>query len=173
MKYSPSEIDSILGTIEIIVDTREQNTAALRKRIAGFGCPAVRQKLDFGDYSFTYTLPDGTVLNGQNIAVVERKMDLDELAACFTKSRARYQREFERAAAAGTKVHTIIERASYEKIYNKKYISKLNPKSLMASYLSWADRYNIQLHFCEPETTPKLIHDIMHYALREHLLNQE
>ena len=173
MKYSPSEIDSILSTINIIVDTREQNTAALKRRIAGFGCPAVRQKLDFGDYSFTFTLPDGTVQNGQNIAVVERKMDLDELASCFTKSRARYKREFERATAAGTKVHTIIERASYEKIYGKRYISRLNPKSFIASYLSWAGRYNIQLHFCEPETTPALIHDIMHYSLREYLLNLE
>jgi len=27
MKYHPSEIDGILSTMEIIVDTREQNTA--------------------------------------------------------------------------------------------------------------------------------------------------
>lgn len=173
MKYSPSEIDTILSTMEIIVDTREQNTAALRRRMAGFGCPAIRRKLDFGDYSVQFTLPDGTAVNGQNIAVVERKMSLDELANCFTSGRKRYQREFERAAASGTRIHLIVEGADWEKLYNGKYRSRFLPKSFIASHLSWAERYNIQLHFCKAETTPKLIHDILKYSLREYLLGLE
>lgn len=173
MKYHPSEIDGILSTMVIIVDTREQNTPALRKRMEEFGCPSIRAKLDYGDYSFQYTLPDGTIHSGQSIAVVERKMSLTELASCFTTGRARYAREFERAARAGTQIHTIIENATYEKLYNGTYRSKLNPRSFIRSYLSWANRYGMQLHFCKAETTPKLIHDILYYALREHLINRE
>ena len=173
MKYHPSEIDSILATMEIIVDTREQNTDALKKRMEGFGCPSIRKKLDFGDYSFQFTLPDGTVQSGQGIAVIERKMSLSELASCFTSGRARYRREFERAVQAGTQIHTIIENASYEKLYSGNYRSKLNPRSFIRTYLSWAGRYGMQLHFCKAETTPKLIRDILYYSLREHLLNME
>lgn len=173
MKYSPSEIDAMLAGMQIIVDTREQDTPALRKRIAGFGCPAVRAKLDFGDYSVQFTMPDGTVQNGQNIAVVERKMSLDELANCFTQGRKRYQREFERAKQSGTKIHLIVEGADWEKLYNGKYRSRFLPQSFVASHLSWAQRYGIQLHFCKAETTPKLIHDILKYSLREWLLEQE
>lgn len=173
MRYHPSEIDSILSTIEIIVDTREQNTPALRKRMEGFGCPSIRQKLDYGDYSFQFTLPDGTVQSGQTIAVVERKMSLSELASCFTSGRARYRREFERAMKTGVKVHTIIENASFEKMYGGDYRSKLNPKSFIRSYLSWRNRYKMQIHFCKAETTPRLIRDIMYYSLREYLLNLE
>lgn len=173
MKYQPSEIDNILAGMVIAVDTREQNTAALQRRIEGFGCPSIRQKLDFGDYSFIADLPDGSKLNGQNIAVVERKMSLDELAACFTGGRGRYQREFERARAAGSKVHTIIENATYEKLYSGAYRSKLHPHSFIGSYLSWANRYGMQLHFCHPDTTGRLIKDILYYSLREYLLGDE
>lgn len=173
MKYTPTEIDGILQGMKIIVDTREQNTARLKKRMEGFGCPSIRAKLDYGDYSFLYTLPDGTEYSGQKIAVIERKMSLDELANCFTSGRKRYAREFERAAAAGTQIHTIIENANYEKLYNGSYRSKLNPKSFIASYLSWGNRYGMQLHFCKAETTPKLIRDICYYSLREYLLNLE
>ena len=169
MRYSPGEIDAILASMKIIVDTREQDTPALKRRMAGFGCPAIRQKLDFGDYSMQFTAPDGSVQNGQNIAVVERKMSLDELASCFTAGRKRYQR----AKCSGTKIHLIVEGGDWEKLYNGKYRSRFLPQSFVASHLSWAERYNIQLHFCKAETTPRLVHDILKYALREWLLEQE
>ena len=48
---SPSEIEGELATLTLIVDTREQDTAMLRRRLEATGLPVVREKLDFADYS--------------------------------------------------------------------------------------------------------------------------
>lgn len=98
-------------------------------------------------------------------------MSLDELCTCFTSGRERFKREFERAKVDGARIHLIVENDNYEKLYNHKYRSKLLPQSFIASLLSWSMKYNIQLHFCKAETTGKLISDILHYELREFLLN--
>ena len=45
------EISEALDNLTVLVDTREQDTPRLRKRLADIGYPYKRQKLDFGDYS--------------------------------------------------------------------------------------------------------------------------
>lgn len=162
----------MIDSMVIWVDTREQPTEALQRRMEGFNRPSVRRKLDYGDYSAGYYDPDGEQHNICKIAAIERKMSLDELCSCFTSDRARFQREFERAKADGCRMHLIVENDNYEHLRHGKYRSRLAPKSLIASFLSWSARYNIQLHFCKAETTGWLIGEIMHYELREHLLNQ-
>lgn len=171
-KYTPPQIEKMLDSMKILLDTREQPTEALQRRIEGFNRPFIRTKLDYGDYSAAYRTPDGEDADLSSVAVIERKMSLDELCNCFSQGRGRFQREFERAKADGCRVHLIVEKDNYERLRYGKYRSKLNPQSLMASYLSWSIRYDMQLHFCQPETTGWLIGEIMHYELREHLLNQ-
>lgn len=171
-KYTPVQIEKMLTSLQIVVDTREQDTRQLRERIRGFGVPCVREKLNVGDYGALYTDADGNKQNLHSVAVCERKMSLDELCNCFTKGRKRFEREFERAKADGCRVHLIVENASYEKLLAHKYRSQLSPKSLMASLLSWSARYGMEPHFCQAETTGRLIADILHYELREYLINQ-
>jgi ERCC4-type nuclease len=169
MKYNHFEIDEMLSNMIIIYDTREQDTPALHKRLEGFGCPSERIKLDYGDYSCKTIDPSGEEINLSNVSVVERKMNLDELCNCFTKGRQRFENEFKRAISDNAKVHLLVEEGNYEKMFNGSYRSRLNPDALIASYLAWAERYNIQLHFCHKETTPRLIYKIMYYALKCHL----
>jgi ERCC4-type nuclease len=57
---TPQEVKRALGRLTLIVDTREQDTKAFRKRLDLIGFPHTRQKLDFGDYSATTALDDGT-----------------------------------------------------------------------------------------------------------------
>lgn len=170
--YSPAQIEHALSSIEILVDTREQDTEAFQKRMEGLGRPFVRRKLDYGDYSAQYVDRDGQTASLERVAVIERKMSLDELCNCFTRDRGRFQREFERAKADRCRIHLIVENDNYERMRHGKYRSKLAPRSLVASYLSWSVRYNMQLHFCKAETTGWLTSEIMHYELREHLLSQ-
>ena len=169
---TPKEMENILNTIFLLVDTREQPTERYYKRLDAVGFPYRRQKLDFGDYSCGYLAQDGSEVLLDKELVIERKMNLDEICGNFTKGRDRFAREFERAAKNGAKVHLIVENGNYEKILNGKYRSKLNSNSLLASFLAFADRYDISVHFCKSDTTPVLMNKIFYHHVRNKLMKE-
>lgn len=156
----------------LLVDTREQPTESYYKRLDAVGVPYRRQKLDFGDYSCGYFAQDGSEVLLNNEIVIERKMSIDEICGNFTRGRARFSREFDRALQSKAKVHLIVENGSYEKVINGRYRSRLNSSSLLGSFVAFADRYNISVHFCKPETTPVLINKIFHYHLKNKLTKE-
>ena len=165
----PVEIEQVLQHMTVIVDSREQQTEQAERRYSAFGVPWVRGKLDFGDYSTCLALPDGSRIDFQREVVVERKMSLDELCACFTRERDRFAREFDRAKAAGARVYLLVEGASWELIYNGRYRSRLTPQALTASILAWCSRYDCRIMFCKAETSGRLIHDILYREAKERL----
>lgn len=171
-KYNNFEIDKMLASMVILVDTREQPTERFDRRTEGFNCPFVRKCLPYGDYSAQYTDLDGNVVSVENKISIERKKDLDEVCMCFTKDRARFAREFERAKADGARMYLLIENENWEKALNGKYRSKLNPKALKASLLAWMARYNLHIFYCKEETTGGMIRDILYYELKELLQNE-
>lgn len=169
MKYTNFEIDACLESMELLVDTREQPTPRLKERIDATGMPYIRRKLHVGDYSCQCMLPTGEVLDfSQNVAI-ERKMSLDELCLCFGKERGRFEREFIRAHEIGCHIYLIVESGSWEKAYSGKYRSLLQPQALVASIDAFRARYGMQLDFCKPETTGKLIRSILYRELKEYL----
>lgn len=127
------EIDACLGSMEILVDTREQPSEKAAKRYNAFGCPYSRVTLNYGDYTYNFTKPDGTEIIGQTPVcgdvVIERKMNLEELSGCFCQSRDRFKREFERAKEHNAKVYLLVENATWEKLTTGKYNTKYNPKA--------------------------------------------
>ena len=163
----PAEIEDIMKTFTILIDTREQVTERSKLRYKQFGCPHKRQKLDYGDYSAVLYLPDGKELSLENVAVCERKMNTDELCNCFTHDRERFIKEFERAKEAGAKTYLLLENSSWEIAYAGKYRSQMHPNSLIASMTAWLVRYNCQIIMCKSETSGKLIYDILHREARE------
>lgn len=165
----PSEIDGILKTFKIKIDTREQPTERSKMRYKQFGCQYERQKLNFGDYTAAVTMPDDSELSLANIAVIERKMNADEICGCFTHDRARFSREFERAQEAGAKTYLLLENLTWEIAYSGKYRSQMKPQAFTASMLAWLARYNCQILMCKSETSGKLIHDILYREAKEYL----
>lgn len=166
------EVDSILDSFRVIVDNREQNTPKARKRYKAIGMTE-RATLSFGDYCGNVDIGgkplcdiSGTI---SPVCVVERKMNLDELAMCFTRSRDRFRREFERAKDAGAKVYLLVEDATYEDIIRHRYRSKFASNAFLASLLAWSARYNITPIFCRAETSGELIREILARDLRERL----
>lgn len=133
--------------------------------------PYERKKLDFGDYSAKCTLPQGEEIDFSSEFAIERKMSLDELCACYCRSRQRFQKEFERAKEKNAKLYLLIENASWENVYNSKYRSKMTSKALSASMLAYLARYDCQLIFCKSETSGKLIGDIIYREVKERLEN--
>jgi ERCC4-type nuclease len=169
----PIDIKSTLKTMKIVIDTREQATEQSKRRYADFGVPWERGKLDFGDYSAMFTLPDGSKFDLRKTVAVERKMSLDELCGCYTHDRARFEREFERAKAVNAKIILLIEEASWEKAYNGKYRSQMKPQALVASMLAWLARYDCQIIMCRAELSGHLIKDILYREAKERLTNME
>ena len=163
----PSEIETALESLVVLVDTREQDTPALRARLKRFG-KYERAKLDAGDYSAKVPLPDGAWY--QLPVAIERKMDFGELAQCYCQQRKRFTAEFERAKEAQIKMYLLIEGASWEDAYAGAYPSKMKPQSLVASILAWLARYDCQILFCARRTSGRLIRDILFREAKEALM---
>lgn len=159
--------------MRIIVDTREQPTPQAKTRYAAFGVPFCRRKLDFGDYSAEFTTSSGQTISLEGRIAVERKMGFGEIASNFCHERERFSAEFDRARAAGGKIILVIEGGNWEAAYRGIYRSQMKPASLIASLLTWQARYNTPVFICTPQTTGKLIADILKYEGREYLLRNE
>lgn len=166
----PAIIEEVLTSMTLLVDTREQPTELFNKRIEAVGLPHVRQKLNSGDYSAKVTLPSGEDFSLEDLAVIERKMSLDELAMCLGTERKRFVAEFERSKA---RIYLLVEGGSWEKIYRHQYRSRLNVKAYVASLLAFTARYNATLIFCTKERTGEMIHDILYREMKEHLKEVE
>ena len=162
--WTDRELNEELKKLSIICDTREQDRH-VSEWLEKNKIPTITRKLDTGDYSCQ--------LGEQSFerdVIVERKHNLDEICGNFTVERERFEREFMRAKAYGTKVYLIIENASWSDIFIGNYRSKLNSKSLVGSLLSWMVRFNITVLFCRPEESARIIYGIFYYYAKEKLM---
>jgi len=163
------ELEQILSSMKIIVDTREQNSERAGKRYRSFSVPYLRQKLNYGDYSAQYTDLFGDVHIIK--AAIERKMNLEELSSCFTSQRKRFEAEFERAKQDNARIYLLVEDATWENLINGKYKTKYNSKSFFASITAWMARYDIKIIFCKKEMSGKIIQEILYRELKEEVSN--
>jgi len=162
----------------ILVDTREQDTERARRRYEAFGAPYRRCVLDAGDYSYDAEIAPGKWLCESESRIrprvaIERKMNLDELAVCFTHERNRFEREMQRARSYDCKLFLIIENATWENLLGGRYRSRFNPKAFLASVMAWTLRYDLRLIFCKEESTGRLIREICYRDLKERLEKSE
>lgn len=164
-----TEIQDVLKTMTIVVDTREHQTEGFIQRVIDTGLPYTRRKLDFGDYTCQVTLYKGVVVSFENCVVLERKMSLDELAMCYSSQRDRFVREFERAKAAGAKTYLLIENGSLDGVMKHSYRSQMNPTAFIASIFAFLARYKCQVLFCKPQNTGRIIREIMIREVTERL----
>lgn len=166
------QVDAILGTFRIIVDNREQSTPKARRRYKAFGA-VEHATLSYGDYCGNIDINGKPLLDTSArispACAIERKMSLDELAMCFTRGRARFEREFQRAKDAGAKVYLLVEDATYEDIIKHRYRSKFAATAFLASLLTWSARYNLTVVFCRSESSGDLIREILFREMRERL----
>lgn len=149
----------------IIVDTREQVNGKLVERLTSIGHPYRREALKSADYMVEYQTPEGSTVRLP--VAIERKMSLDELASCLTGQRDRFQRELERLKADGTKTYLLVEKATWEDIYNGKYRSRMAPAAFIGSLIWWAVHYDLRIIFCKVGTSGRLIGDIFKYEVSE------
>lgn len=170
---NPYEVKIGLENLRVVVDTREQETDAFRRRLACVGYRYIRRKLDFGDYSAITTLDNGTEFSLCDKVAIERKMSVGELCQCFGHDRKRFSREFERAKSINAKLYLLVEGANWENVLLGRYHSKMTPQALRASIMAWLARYDCQVIFCKSESTPTLIREILYREMKERLECEE
>lgn len=165
------ELDVAMKSMEIIVDTREKKNSHITTLLDERKCHYKAQKLDYGDYTCTYASGKNNTVSIENIAVIERKANLDELAGNITKGRERFEREFLRAREAGAKVFLMIEGGSYDAIQEHRYRSQLPPKAYLNTLFSWQQKYNITISFVSKKFAGNYIYATLFMALKNYLLH--
>ena len=166
-QINPVEAEECLKQMIYCVDTREQPTQALEKRLEYLE-PYERETLTAGDYTAKTLLPDGTWFYVP--VTIERKMSLSEIAGNFCRERERFRAEFNRARDAEIRLIILIEQSSWESAYSGAYRSQMRPQSLIASLLTWMARYKCPILMCNrSDTGGKLIRDVLRYEMREAL----
>lgn len=168
------DIQNCLDSMSILVDTREQPSARSQQRLDSLGVPYTRQKLNYGDYTYNFTLPNGELLYPANIAVngdavIERKMNLEELSQCFCQDRTRFISEFERIRERNASSYLLVEDGNFEKLIHGRYKTKFNSKAYFASITAWMARYNCKVIFCQHEISGQIIKEILYRELKERL----
>lgn len=162
--YTDAEIKQKLKDLVVIADSREQVNGHLIAWLDQHHIQHKSRALETGDYSVM--LGDTTF---EDEVVVERKANLDEIAGNFTSGRDRFEREMIRAKAGGIKVFLIVENASWTDIFLHNYRSRLEPRSLFASLMSWQAEYNLTVIFCKPSETAKILYSTLYYWVRGRL----
>jgi len=175
---TPFDVKKCLASMQVLVDTREQETDRAKRRYKDLG-NYERRKLEYGDYCFNFQFPNSTWLHDAEqdkvfpTIYIERKMNLDELCLCFGTDRKRFKAEFERAKENNARGYLLVENCTWEHVLNGRYRSKLNPKALLSSLLAWSIRYNFKIIFCKSETSGKVIYNILYRELKEYLEDLE
>lgn len=155
------ELHRAVKGIEICVDTREHDNAALKWRLEQMKCPTYRAALNVGDYAARFPLPGGGWYDLADRCVVERKQSIDEISGNLGRNRERFIREFDRAKEKGTRIYLLIENSSFGQIYRHEYGSRMNEESIIGSLLALLARYDCRLIMCDAAKSGQLIKKIL------------
>ena len=171
-KYSKSELDKILKTPVILIDTREQENIHITDYFDKKKIKYKEMKLDHGDYTFyipkNEELGISRDLYFNDIVTVERKGSLEELSGNFCNGRARIEEEFTRKKG---KMYLMVEGATYEDIVKHNYNTEYNPVSFIATLDTYEARYGIHTSFTSKTAAGNFIYHKFKYHLREYLKN--
>lgn len=165
------DLDAILDSMVIIVDTREQDRH-IENWLKRKGHPVVRRKLDYGDYSFMIPKNEELgiledVIFDERI-VIERKNGLDEIISniCIDGGKRIYK-EFENYPG---KMYLYIE-DKYDNACLGRYRSEFNRRALLGKLESIELKYGIPIKFYSKESMPVKVYVQFRYYLRHKLMN--
>lgn len=170
-KYTKTEMDKLLKSITVLIDTRERENKHdhILQFFEAKNIPWKQMKLDQGDYSF-YVPKDedlGIIRDTyfDKEIIIERKKDLSEISGNLTAERTRIKTEF--ALAPQRKV-LLIESGSYKDIALGNYKTQYDKNSFLASIHSIWHEFNIPVMFMPDKNyTGLFIINYFRYYLRD------
>lgn len=174
-RFSDKELKTLLGSIVILADSREQKNSHIINWLNSKNVPHETIKLDFGDYSMK--IPANPELGiprdlyfDREIAI-ERKNSLEELSTTFS-TRDRFENELTRAR--GSRFILMVEETQgYEKIIEHKYSTQYNEKAFLATLFSFGHRYDMDINFIDKKYSGLFIFQQLYYFARNYLLDRQ
>jgi ERCC4-type nuclease len=112
-----------------VIDTREQLEYS-------FSTPAVRRKLDAGDYS----------IEGLEHEIAVERKTLDDFVSTVIHSRARFQKEIQKLARY--RAACVVVEAGMLDILQKHYRCEAHPNAVLGCALSIILDYGVPVFFC-------------------------
>lgn len=171
--FTDTEIKQLLGSLVVLVDTREQENGLIVDYFEKKGINYVVQAMKTADYScFIPANKEFGIIRDlyfTDSILIERKGSLDELAGNLTIGRTRFESELLRAK--GTNIALMVENATYGDLVRGNYHSKYEPKSFVATLATFSARYGLDVNFVEKELAGNWIYHRLYYAVREELLH--
>lgn len=170
--YTKTELDKLLKTIVILIDTREKENKHITKYFDSKKIPYTSLGLESADYSVMIPKNESfgilrDLYFHKHIAI-ERKNSIDEIANNLSNDRDRFEDELLRSKA---QIIIMIEDGSLDEIFNHNYRSSFNEKAFIGSLLSYQIRYNAKTSFITKDNAGKFIYMTMYYYIREYLRN--
>lgn len=167
-KYTDSEIDQIVKSLTVLVDTREKENTHILDWLKKKKISYKTKALTNGDYSFFIPAnPDLNIdrdLYFDHEIMIERKGSLDELSGNLTQNRARFEEEM---ATYGGKKYLMIENANYEDVVKGNYGTKFSSKAYLASLHAFNHRYDLHITFMpNKEMSGYYIYGVFTYYLK-------
>lgn len=157
----------------LLIDSREKQRAI--KKITTYfdsiGLIYESTKLLFGDYQ-DFNRPG---------IVIDRKQTIAELAKNCTVDSARFVRELERAKKAGARLVILVEQNRYKTeagewisiqqlsdlIYWSSKNTTIRGEKVFRVLMSWINRYNLSVEFCNKAQTGQRIYEIIYGERRQ------
>lgn len=169
-KYTETELNKLLSSIIMLVDSREQENKHI---IDYFETRKIRyetKKLDYGDYSAF--LPKNQELGISrdlyHPAAIERKNSVDELVSTI-KERTRFENELIRAHRYPFRI-LVEDPDGYERIIKGEYRSEYTARALLGSLKAFEARYGFSTVYVAPKTSGNYIYHHFYYLIREVLI---
>lgn len=169
-RYTDKELQTLLKSITIIIDTRENANDHLVKYFDDKKIPHISRKLDFGDYScYIPANPElGIMRDTYFDCYIERKNGLVEISGNLTADRDRFENELIRSK--GSRFILMVEESQgFEKIITHKYDTQYNEKSFLASLFTFGHRYGVDVHFIDKRYAGIFIYQQLYYFVRNAL----
>lgn len=151
----------------LLIDTREHPKAikSILEYFDSQGISHSSSKLWFGDYA-DYNRPG---------IVIDRKQNIQELAANCTRDHDRFKRELERAKSVGAKLVILVEQNRYKDRDKQIHVEDIPDLMLWESphttirgekvyrvLRAWMAKYDIEVVFCDKRQTGKIILEIIY-----------
>ena len=170
-KYTDNEMEELLSSMVILVDTREKKNSHVLEYFDKKGIAYIEKALGRGDYSFMVKANEKLGiprdLYFMNKVVVERKGSLEELSSNLTQERDRFEKEL--CLDPKDKV-LLIENANYSDIANGNYNTKYNKKSYWGAIHSFWFKYNLPVFFMpDPKYSGLFIRGYFEYYLKNYI----
>ncbi|KXY76058.1 nuclease [Bacillus cereus] len=169
--YTDKEIDKILKTLTIVIDTRENVNGHILDYLNQKGIPVKIQKLDTGDYGCMIPkneelgIPRDIYLDSR----VERKAHMDEITLNLQKDT---QTAFENELIRSKDIpFTLIveDLKGYEKMLKGQYRSQYKPLALLGRLNTFKAKYNFEIVYLDNKFSGNWIYHHFYYQARHYL----